>query len=469
MKKSIFFFSFFLIIGFCAAAQEAEISIGKTSGPDYAVRSNLKKTKKRDGSASPGETLYLDIRIRNTGSNDIRGLRAELKCDDRRINEMHIMLEKSQVTIGDLAAGSSTTLSSPTELLYSAGLNQVFCFSLDKRCSDEPIPFTIIFRDNSGKEWSDTLYIPVILPEGDLSKSIGNFSFFLTTRIMEDGSIQEGGLGWNYAGAFSANLRVRMTTVEKNEEFEDADDSLNAVKQKIYEVFLLPFEYAPVRTSLVKLWLGVGGYYYNEALNEKGFFNMPELEDLGKERVNSYTNEFSLQTLGPALDAGFSFRGSQWFKVSLSAGAVPVFLTWAEQKVSIVPLLSPDNADYSQNHWGSPYLYAELNGTISLPRLGRTSGPSNWMIWFSMLYDYSRLQYEALDFKFDGSDFSWYAPERTAVSQSLKIEGALLIPFGGMHLQIGGGRMFDSITVDSDSALRHDKNYLNISGKIISY
>jgi hypothetical protein len=306
-------------------------------------------------------------------------------------------------------------------------------------------------------------------PTNDFGVNIGKFSFFLTNRIMEDGSIQDIGLGWNYTDIFSADLRLRLTTVEKNEEFEGVEDSLNAVKQKIFEVFLLPFEYTPIKTSSVKLSTGVGVYYYNEALNEKGFFNMPELEALGKERVNSYTNEFNLQTLGPVLDVGFSFLGSQWFKASLSAGTVPIFLTWAEQKVSIVPLLDPNRADNSQNHWGSPYLYADLSATVSLPRLLKSSEPSNLKLWFSMSFDYSRLQYEILDFKFDGGNFGWYTPEREVVSQSFKIEGALLIPLGGMHLQIGAGRIFDSITVDSGSAIQQERNYVNISGRVINF
>jgi len=311
-------------------------------------------------------------------------------------------------------------------------------------------------------------------PKKDIDLNIGRFSFFLTTRIMDEGSIQELGFGWDYTNVFSGDLRLRMTTTEKNEEIEGVEDSLNAVKQKIYEVFLLPFEYVPVKTSLSKLWVGAGGYYYNEALKEKGFFNMPELEILGKERVNSYNNDFSLQTLGPVLDAGFSFRGSQWFKASLSVGVVPVFVTWAEQKVSIVPLLDPDHAEYSQNHWGSPYVYCDLSGVFSLPHVielarEKTFRPSNWKLWFSLIYDYSSLRYEVLDFNFDGHDFIWYTPERTVETQSFKIEGALLIPVGGMHLQVGGGRIFDSMTVDSGTAIRHEKNYLIISGKILNF
>ena len=272
-------------------------------------------------------------------------------------------------------------------------------------------------------------------------------------------------MGWNYSNIFSGNLRVRWTKTEKNEEFEGVADSLNAVNQNILEFFLLPFEYVPVKTAASKIWLGIGGYFYNEILKEKGFFNMSELEVLGKETVNSYTNEFRMWTLGPVLDLGYTFHGWEWLNVSVSAGVVPIFATWAKQNVSIVPLLGTDKAEYSQSHSGSPYLYADLSGMISLP--GRSLNPSNWKLWFSLLYDYSNLRYELLDFKFDGSDFNWYNRETTVRYQSFKIEGALLIPIGGMHLQIGGGRVFDSMTFDSGPAVDRGRNYLNIAGKII--
>jgi len=300
--------------------------------------------------------------------------------------------------------------------------------------------------------------------------SIGRFSFFMAAKILEDGSIQDGGISWNYSDSFSGELRGRWARTEKNEEFEGVQDSLNAASQETVEIFLLPLEYAPFSTDEVKLWAGIGGYYYNEKLKEKGFFNMIELDLLGLEKVNSYKNEFSMNMLGPLIDLGFTYRGSKWFKASLSGGISPIFATWAKQSVSIIPLLEPDNADYSQNHFGSPYIYMDLSGTICLPKITamikkQSAEPSDWKAWVSLLYDYSRLQYEVLDFIYDGNKFSWYTPEQTVKNQSFKLEGALMIPLGAMYFQIGAGRIFDSITADSGSALKHEKNYLILSGR----
>ena len=299
----------------------------------------------------------------------------------------------------------------------------------------------------------------------DLNTEI--FSFFLTNKIMNDGSIQEGGLGINYSDAFSGELRIRHTKTEMNEEFGGLEDSLNAASSDIYEVFFLPLKYHLINTQSVKTWLGIGGYYYDEKLNEKGFFNMPELGNIGLEPVNSYKNEFSMRTLGPILDAGVTYRDSNWVNVTLSVGVVPIFATWTKQKTSIVPLMSHDSADNSQNHWGSPYLYCDLNWMLSLPKLNAT--PSDWKIALSILFDYSRLQFKDSDFTYDSTRFNWYFPEREVVTRSFKLEAALLIPLGEMYLQIGLGRIFDSIKVDSGAAIRSDKNYFNIAARVIQF
>ena len=304
------------------------------------------------------------------------------------------------------------------------------------------------------------------------TEDFNKFSFSITNRIMDDGIIQDVGLGMEYTNVLSWEFRIRRTKTEKNEEFEGLQDSLNAAGSDIYEVFLIPVKYSFFNTQSAKVWAGIGGYYYDEKLKEKGFFNMPQLTSLGMEPLNSYTNKFSMRTLGPILDVGAAYRDSNWFNVTLSAGVVPVFATWAKQKVSIVPLMA-ERADNSQSNSGSPYLYCDLNWTLSLPQLKalfrNEVTPSDWKIGFSLLFDYYRLQFETLDFDYDGSRFNWYIPERKVTTRSLKLEGMLLIPLGGVHLQIGAGRIFDSVKVDSGAAIRGNKNYFYIGAGSLNF
>jgi hypothetical protein len=274
---------------------------------------------------------------------------------------------------------------------------------------------------------------------------------------MEDGSITDVSFGYRYTEDFAGELRLRKSEETKNEEFGNVEASLNAVRSTVYEVFLLPFE---LRSDIsgVLLRLGAGLYYYDETLKEKGFFDMAALSAMGKASVNSYTNDFSLRLTGPLIEAGFAWSEPDWFGISVSGGASPVFFAGTKQKVSIVPLMSPERAEYSRNSSGSPYLYADLSLHIFR------------YISVSCVCDYTRLKYKILDFTYDGSNFIWYTPDREVTAQSFRLEGALRIPLGaGMYAEIGGGRIFDSVKLDSGSAVRTDTNYITVSGRKFNF
>ena len=203
-------------------AQASGIVISSTQettippGPDFAImreRTELgeKREIKKDNIASPGDTLLLDIRIQNTTPEALTGLRAELSCADPRIGK-YIFLEKRVSVIGDLAPGASTTLTNPelpdnsVPLFHEKGINKAFRFSLEKRCPPEPIEWTISFRDASGREWTTSLTIQV---EGTAGSGAfaGNFNFYVSTVLIENGSLFEASLGWEYNPRLSGDVK----------------------------------------------------------------------------------------------------------------------------------------------------------------------------------------------------------------------------------------------------------------------
>jgi hypothetical protein len=288
---------------------------------------------------------------------------------------------------------------------------------------------------------------------------LGNFSFFLSPKILQDGSIIDVGLGLQYTQHWGGEIRFRNTIIAKNEELFDVADSLNAVHENIFEVFFLPAEYSFIRTPQTRLWLGVGAYYEYDALNEKGFFNMPELEDIGLERVNSYTNEFSMHVVGPLLDVGFRFAkqfedqrntGLLNFDITLSGGVVPVFFPASSQKMGIVPLLDPHYAEYDQKTWGSPYVYLSLDAVLFK------------FINVVLLYDYTKLRYKSIGFD---DNLQWITPESTVRTQSFKIEASLLVPLGGIQVQLGYGYTFDSTRFDDGRSITGNRQYLILTAK----
>jgi hypothetical protein len=280
---------------------------------------------------------------------------------------------------------------------------------------------------------------------------LGNFSFSLSPKILEDGSIIDIGAGLDYANRFRGELRFRNTITAKNEEAANVADSLNAVNENIFEVFFLPIEYAFVKTSSSRAWVGGGLYYEYDKLAEKGFFNMPKLETLNppRERVNSYTNDFSMHIIGPLINAGIDFN-TGWLNTSLSASIVPLFFLHSSQKMSIVPLLDPHYADFSQDTWGNSCFYTRLDSVFFK------------YVNLVLLYDVAQLRYQSIDFD---DNFDWIHPESTALTQSLKIEASLLLPLGGMSFQIGYGYTFDSTRFDSASPVTGNRQYLILTAR----
>jgi hypothetical protein len=283
---------------------------------------------------------------------------------------------------------------------------------------------------------------------------LGRFGFSLSPKILKDGSITDTGLNVAYTDTWSGEVRLRNTAVSKNEELQDVADSLNAVNENIFEVFFLPAQYHFFKTPAMRIRAGGGLYYEYDRLNEKGFFNMPELETLSpsKERVNSYTNKFSMHITGPLIDAGIDYN-AKWFNVSLSAGIVPVFFLHSAQKTGIVPLLDPHYAEYDQNTSGSPYFYLSLDSVAFK------------YINIVLLYDFAQLNYKTIDFD---SSLNWITPERKMITQSFKIETSMLLPLdGNIRAQIGYGFTVDFTRIDSGTAVRGNRHYLILTVKKI--
>jgi len=280
----------------------------------------------------------------------------------------------------------------------------------------------------------------------------GNFSFSLTPRILEDGSIIDLSLGMMYSEHFGGEIQFRNTQTAKNEEISGADDSLNAIKETIYEVFVLPFQYRFAHNNL-RLTGGAGLYYEYDKLEEKGYFTMIFLEALGKERVNSYKNNFAMHLAGPLLD-GRVFYNSEWYNLGFTAGIVPVFYAGFTQQLDIDPLMSPNFANLSENTWGSPYFYLSLDSVIFK------------YVNVTFSYNYAKLTKQVIDFDYFDNTFIWTYPQQTVVSQSIMIEVSALLPLrSGISFQAGYGYMHNFISLDSSPVIQEGKHYLIISTK----
>ena len=116
-----------------------------------------------DNKANPGETLYLDIRFKNTGSSPAPGVNAVLTAASS-----YVTIDKGTAAIGDLSdghyktltSGSSSSSASYTTLMYTSGLANAFKFTVLPNCPEgTEIPFTVTFTGSGGNSWTDTLTI----------------------------------------------------------------------------------------------------------------------------------------------------------------------------------------------------------------------------------------------------------------------------------------------------------------------
>ena len=285
---------------------------------------------------------------------------------------------------------------------------------------------------------------PVFIFAQNNSFDVGDMFFFVSPRILTDGYITDVRFGTRYAEKYSGEILFRFSHESGNKKINGVQDSLNAYSEKNFEIFLLPFQRIFIKSQTSEFKAGPGIYYNYNTLTEKGFFNMPILEVLGKERVNSYSNDFSMHTLGPVLETSFINR-VKYFEVYSSAGIVPLFYFTAKQKMTMVPLLDPNYAEYSQKKSGSPYYYVNIN-VILLEYLS-----------FDFLYDYTRLKYQVIDFD---DNLDWCNPSRTVVLNSLKLEAAFLIPVSeSVKSKIGLGYSWDSTQLDSAKRIWNKQYY----------
>jgi hypothetical protein len=300
------------------------------------------------------------------------------------------------------------------------------------------------------------ILLSVSLFPQDTEFEIDRFSFFMSVKPMENGSTIDTGFGYQYRDNLAGEIIARRFTEVRDEQFdsEGIEDSLNVAEETGYAVFLIPVELLVIKNDTLKLKTGLGVYYGYNNETEKGYFNMPILEDLGKERVNSFYADSSTHVLGPIAKIGFSYRFDH-FRITGNIDVVPVFYLNAHQSMSFVPLMSPHKKDHTQNTWGSPYIFADINFVF--------------LKYFSasLLYDHAFFRYGVIDFDYDGTGFNWINPDREVINQSIRTELSLLLPvYRSLNMRIGYGYEFERITIDSLSPITRNKHYLILSTEI---
>ena len=289
------------------------------------------------------------------------------------------------------------------------------------------------------------LFFPVFIYSQDDPFNSDRFNIFLSPRLLEDGYIIDLGFEILYNNRFSGGFRFRNTFISKTEELQNVEDSLNAINESNREFFLFPIKYYFFNKPQVKMQAGIGINYQHSNLKEKGYFNMPVLEQLNppKERVNSYTNDFSLHLIGPLVDFNIMYN-SNLINITLSSGIVPVFFLTSSQTMSMIPLLEPHHISNKQNTWGGPYMYISLDSILFK------------YLNIIFIYDFFLVDYKEIDFD---DNLNWITPEKIINTHSFKIETSILIPISDeMRFQIGYGFALNTRSVNNNPSVTENKH-----------
>jgi len=330
------------------------------------------------------------------------------------------------------------------------------------------------------------VFIPVfllILPfqqifsQDENSLDAGNFTFYFTTKIIEDGSLLAAGVNWEYKGDFNGKIAF---TREKTDHMEDwfwnLPDALLSYNNVSYDFYIYPLEYKFLDKPAIKMYLSGGALFSYAEQIQKGYFDDPILREYGYEHLNILKGDYQVWMLGPAVDAGLIYRGSDWIKAAISVNSIPVFIRWQDTECSLLPLVvNPPLFNHSYSGSGTPGLGFTIDSTVSLFKTGtliqqKKLEASDWKIWISVTGNYIKYKHEMVAAEQSGSDtlYYWVSNKEYIINKSLSAEAALLIPVAGIHLQLGGGLIFK--TVESGGSNENStKKFVNITGKILKF
>jgi hypothetical protein len=150
-----------ILISFCFAAlilppvfaqEQGGVGISTSAIRNYALKEAV--SENADGKANPGETLYLDIGVKNSSPDDILGLEVTLSGANPDVLQ-YVTIYKDREALGDLKAGAETSLtgsgSYSKSLMIPDKVDRAFRFSVNDRCPAGSLVFTVLFRDSGGK------------------------------------------------------------------------------------------------------------------------------------------------------------------------------------------------------------------------------------------------------------------------------------------------------------------------------
>ena len=115
-----------------------------------------------DGKLNPGETVMIDMRVKNTGSSKVLGLKAKMSSESP-----YVMWVRNEFTYGNLSAGTTNTGQGKAWGYLSENKMNANTPVMELTVSSSApvgtvIPIKVDFSDTQGNTWQDAFTLTVV-------------------------------------------------------------------------------------------------------------------------------------------------------------------------------------------------------------------------------------------------------------------------------------------------------------------
>jgi hypothetical protein len=176
-----------------AVVPDNQVAIRSPSVNNYALKETANGND--DGRVNPGESLYLDLRLHNSGAGKVLGLSVDLETSSE-----YVTVGTGHVEIGDLSAGNYRNMTG-YEIYYATtflwqDLSKAFHFTVSSTCPiGEDLSFTVTYADAWDNQWTETLIIPVLASDANVTIHTpreGNYKVHEVSGGNNDGFLNKG-------------------------------------------------------------------------------------------------------------------------------------------------------------------------------------------------------------------------------------------------------------------------------------
>lgn len=314
---------------FSVTVFKSQANIVLISSDNYEVKEY--ENGNGDGLVTPGESLYLDVKVQNKGTSDALGVEAKLSTTSK-----YVTIIRDNCKIGNMKKNYYYTLTSSSSFVSSCLLmssncyeTMAFKFFLTIDCPEGIcIPFVITYTDAFGNTWSNDLNLLVSNIKGSLDRNL-----------------------WGSWIKMDTGVEYYIDTINVYE----SSSSDKKYKPSLYNVNDFELDGDNVIKYGSSVFFRKGGSARGFTMNVSGFSDSESYRAMGSSMAGiagyrkNKNNQFDEESAVSASDGKISFTNAvadDVQEVSVSSGtadsSISVAPAYDGQNIGTIPLVEPD-------------------------------------------------------------------------------------------------------------------------------